>query len=93
MIMPTKEMILKARSINGLVKRYGTEELFSINVLVDEDTVFSFDCDEKIWRPWNTDSYWDLYESRMMLTVMRVLSSEEVIEIVGENNLRMSSAN
>ena len=93
MIAPTKEMILKAKSINGIVKRYGTEDLSSINVLVDEDTVFSFDCDERIFREWSSDSFWDLYESEIMLTVMRVLSPEQVIEIVGENNLGMSSAN
>ncbi len=86
MTNPTKDLILKAKDIVGIVRRYGTEDLSSINVLIDEDTVFSFDCDRKIWQPWNSDSYWDLYESRIMLTVMRPFSPEEAVRILEENN-------
>ncbi len=56
MTNPTKEIVLKARDIVGIVRRYGTEDLSIINVLIDEDTVFSFDCDRRIWEPWNSDS-------------------------------------
>ena len=81
---PTKEMVLKARDITGIVKRYGTEELASISVWIDEDMVFSFDCDQQVWRPWNSDSYWDLYESEIMLTVMRSFSPEKAVKILDE---------
>ena len=76
---PTRETILKARNITGIVKRYGTEELSSINVLLNEDMVFSFDCEKKTWHPWNSDSYWDLYESETMLTLMRSFSPEQAV--------------
>ena len=82
MTIPTKEMVLKARDIIGIVRRYGTEDLSIINVLIDEDTVFSFDCDRRIWGPWNSDSYWDLYESEIMLTVMRSFTPEQAVEIL-----------
>jgi len=86
MIIPTKEMVLVARDIVGIVRKYGTEDLSSINVLVDEDTVLSFNCEEKKWYPWNSDSYWDLYESEYMLTVMRSFSPEKAVEILENMN-------
>ncbi len=84
MMNPTMEMVLKARHIVGIVRRYGTEDLASINVLLSEDTVFSFECEEKKWYPWNSDSYWDLYESEFMLTVMRSFSPEQAVKILEE---------
>lgn len=93
MTYPTREMILKAQDITGIVRRYGTEELSSINVLIDEDTVFSYDCGNQVWHPWNSDSYWDLYESEIMLTVMRHLLPEKALEILKEKNAFMSSVN
>ena len=77
-------MVLKARNIVGIVRRYGTEELSSIIVLLNEDSVFSFDCEKKTWRPWNSDSYWDLYESETMLSVMRDFSPEQAVQILEE---------
>ena len=53
-------------------------------VWCDEDTVFSFDCEEKKWYPWNSDSYWELYESEIMLTVMRSFSPEQAVKILEE---------
>ena len=88
----TKEMVMKARDIVGIVKRYGTKDLASINVLLDEDTVFSYDCDKKIWQPWNSDSYWDLYESEIMMTVMRSFTPEKAVKILEDNNA-LSSVN
>ena len=93
MIIPTREMVLMARDIVGIVRKYGTEDLSSINVLVDEKTVFSFNCEEKKWNPWNSDSYWDLYESEYMLTVMRSFSSEKAVDILEGMNAFMSSVN
>ena len=86
MIIPTNEMVLVARDIVGIVREYGTEDLSSINVLVDEDTVLSFNCEEKKWYPRNSDSYWDLYESEYMLTVMRSFSPEKAVEILENMN-------
>jgi len=82
----TKKMVMKAKDIVGIVKRYGTEDLSSINVLLDEDKVFSYDCDKKIWQPWNSDSYWDLYESKIMMTVMRSFTPEKAVKILEEEN-------
>ena len=86
MTNPTKDLILKAKDIVGIVRRYGTEDLSSINVLIDDDTVFSFDCDKEFWRLWKSDSYWDLYESEIMLTVMRKFSPEKAVEILDAKN-------
>ncbi len=77
-------MVLKARNIVGIVRRYGTEELSSIIVLLNEDSVFSFDCEKKTWRPWNSDIYWDQYESETMLSVMRDFSPEQAVQILEE---------
>ena len=93
MMNPTREMVLKARDITGIVKRYGTEELSSINVLLDEDTVFSYNCDKQLWQEWNSDSYWDLYESEIMLTVMRSFKPEEAVRILEEKKAFRSSVN
>lgn len=93
MIIPTKEMVLVARDIVGIVTKYGTEDLSSINVLLDHDTAFTFDCEEKKWHPWNADSYWDLYESEVMLTVMRSFSPEKAVDILEGMNAFMSSVN
>ena len=68
---------IESRDIVGIVKRYGSEELASLNVLIDEDTVFSYACDKQIWQPWTSDSYWDLYESEIMLTVMKHFTPEK----------------
>ena len=86
MTIPTRKMVLVAGNIVGIVRRYGTEDLSSINVLLDEDTVFSFACEEKIWHPWNCNSYWDLYESEYMLTVMTSFSPEKAVEILENMN-------
>ena len=93
MIIPTKEMVLVARDIVGIVTKYGTEDLSSINVLLDHDTAFTFDCEEKKWHPWNGDSYWDLYESEYMLTVMRSFSPEKAVEMLEDMDAFMSSVN
>ena len=93
MTIPTRKMVLMAGNIVGIVRRYGTEDLSSINVLLDEDTVFSFACEEKIWHPWNSDSYWDLYESEYMLTVMTSFSPEKAVEILENMNAFLSSVN
>ena len=93
MIIPTKERVLVARDIVGIVTKYGTEDLSSINVLLDHDTAFTFDCEEKKWHPWNADSYWDLYESEVMLTVMRSFSPEKAVDILEGMNAFMSSVN
>ena len=93
MIIPTKEMVLVARDIVGIVTKYGTEDLSSINVLLDHDTAFTFDCEEKKWHPWNADSYWDLYESEVMLTVMRSFSPEKAVVILEGMNAFLSSVN
>ena len=79
--------------IVGIVKKYGTEHLSSINVLLDHDTAFTFDCEEKKWHPWNADSYWDLYESEVMLTVMRSFSPEKAVVILEGMNAFLSSVN
>ena len=93
MIIPTRKMVLRAKGIVGIVRRDGTEDLSSINVLLDHDTAFTFDCEEKKWHPWNADSYWDLYESEYMLTVMRSFSPELAVEILEEMNAFLSSVN
>ncbi len=93
MTIPTKEMVLMAGNIVGIVRRYGTEDLSSINVLLDHDTGFTFECEEKKWHSWNADSYWDLYESEYMLTVMRSFSPEKAVEILEDMNAFMSSVN
>ena len=82
MTIPTRKMVLRAKGIVGIVRRDGTEDLSSINVLLDHDTAFTFDCEEKKWHPWNGDSYWDLYESEYMLTVMRSFSPEKAVEML-----------
>ena len=84
MTNPTKELVLKAKGIVDIVRRYGTEDISCINVLINEDVVYSFDCEEKKWHPWNSDSYWDLYESEIMLTVMRSFSPEQAVKILEE---------
>ena len=48
--------------------------------------MLSFNCEEKKWYPWNSDSYWDLYESEYMLTVMRSFSPEKAVEILENMN-------
>jgi len=93
MIIPTRKMVLMAKDIVGIVRRYGTENLSSINVLLDHDTTFTFDCEKKKWHPWNADSYWDLYESEYMLTVMRSFSPEKAVDILEGMNAFMSSVN
>lgn len=93
MIIPTRKMVLTAKGIVGIVRRYGTEDLSSINVLLDHDTAFTFDCEEKKWHPWNADSYWDLYESEVMLTVMRSFSPEKAVVILEGMNAFLSSVN
>ena len=93
MIIPTRKMVLRAKGIVGIVRRDGTEDLSSINVLLDHDTAFTFDCEEKKWHPWNADSYWDLYESEVMLTVMRSFSPEKAVDILEGMNAFMSSVN
>ena len=93
MIIPTRKMVLRAKGIVGIVRRYGTEDLSSINVLLDHDTAFTFDCEEKKWHPWNANSYWDLYESECMLTVMRSFSPEKAVEILEGMNAFLSSVN
>lgn len=93
MIIPTRKMVLRAKGIVGSVRRYGTEDLSSINVLLDHDTAFTFDCEEKKWHPWNANSYWDLYESEYMLTVMRSFSPEKAVEILEGMNTFLSSVN
>ena len=55
MTNPTREMVLMAKDIVGIVRRYGIEDFSSINVLLDHDTAFTFDCEEKKWHPWNAD--------------------------------------
>ena len=45
MTIPTREIVLTAKDIVGIVRRYGTEDLSSINVLLDHDTAFTFDCE------------------------------------------------
>ena len=93
MIIPTREMVLIAKDIVGIVRRYGTEDFSSINVLLDHDTAFTFDCEEKKWHPWNANSYWDLYESEYMLTVMTSFSPEKAVEILEGMNAYLSSVN
>ena len=93
MIIPTRKMVLRAKGIVGIVRRYGTEDLSSINALLDHDTAFTFDCEEKKWHPWNADSYWDLYESEVMLTVMTSFSPEKAVEILEDMTAFMSSVN
>ena len=46
--------------------------------------LFSFDCEKNKWYPWNSDSYWDLYESEIMLTAMRNFSPEQAVKILEE---------
>ena len=93
MTIPTRKMVLRAKGIVGIVRRDGTEDLSSINVLLDHDTAFTFDCEEKKWHPWNADSYWDLYESEVMLTVMTSFSPEKAVEILEDMTAFMSSVN
>ena len=93
MTIPTREIVLTAKDIVGIVRRYGTEDLSSINVLLVHDTAFTFDCEEKKWHPWNGDSYWDLYESEYMLTVMRSFSPEKAVEMLEDMDAFMSSVN
>ena len=93
MTNPTREMVLMAKDIVGIVRRYGIEDFSSINVLLDHDTAFTFDCEEKKWHPWNADSYWDLYESEVMLTVMTSFSPEKAVEILEGMNAYLSSVN
>ena len=93
MIIPKREMVLMAKDIVGIVRRYGTEDLSIINVLLDHDTAFTFDCEEKKWHPWNANSYWDLYESEYMLTVMTSFSPEKAVEILEGMNAYLSSVN
>ena len=93
MTNPTREMVLMAKDIVGIVRRYGIEDFSSINVLLDHDTAFTFDCEEKKWHPWNAHGYWDLYESEYMLTVMRSFSPEKAVEILEGMNAYLSSVN
>ncbi len=93
MTIPTREMVLMARDIVGIVRKYGTVELSSIIVLLDHDTAFTFDCEEKKWHPWNADSYWDLYESEYMLTVKRSFCPEKAVTILENMNAFLSSVN
>ncbi len=93
MTILTKEMVLMAKDIVGIVRRYGTEDFSSIIVLLDHDAAYTFDCKEKKWHLWNADSYWDLYESEIMMTVMRSFSPEKAVEILGDMNAFMSSVN
>ena len=93
MTIPTKEMVLMAKYIVEIVRRYGTEDFSSIIVLLDHDTAFTFDCEEKKWHSWNADSYWDLYESEYMLTVMTSFSPEKAVEILEDMTAFMSSVN
>ena len=87
MTIPTREIVLTAKDIVGIVRRYGTEDLSSINVLLDHDTAFTFDCEEKKWHPWNGDSYWDLYESEYMLTGECWQEPSPYSEVYGNNPL------
>lgn len=84
--MITKEKILSARHITGIVRRYGSDELTSINVLFSEDEVLWFDCESKTWHERSSDSYWDLFESDFMLTVMKSFSPSEAVEILEKMN-------
>jgi len=84
--MITKEKILNAEDITGIIRRYGSDELSSINILLNEDEVFCFDCDSRSWHEWNSDSYWDLCESEVMLEVMKPLSPFEAAELLEKMN-------
>ena len=84
--MITKEMILTAYRITGIVKRYGSEELSTLYILLNDtdEEVQYFNCENAKWGLCSTESYWDLYESEIMMTVMRSFSPEEAIEILEE---------
>ena len=84
--MRRKEMILTAYRVTGIVKRYGSEELSTLYILLndtDEDVLY-FNGENGKWGLCSTDSYWGLYESEIMMTVMRSVSPEEAIEILEE---------
>ena len=82
----TKEKVLSAESVVGIVRQYGTEQLARLCILFDEDDVVYFDCENRVWHRWNSDFYWDLYESEIMLTVMRSFTPEEAVEILEKMN-------
>ena len=96
-MLVTREIVLAAEKCSGTVKKYGTEDLRVIHVLpkgsYENNDVLVFNVEDKAWHLWNQDSYWDLFESEMMLTVMRAFSNEEAVLILesfgafSENNL------
>ena len=82
----TREMVMAAKECTGLLRKYGSEELVEIMVLPEgtneETDVFCYDCEEYIWRQRSQDSYWDLFESSAMLTLMRAISNEDAASVL-----------
>ena len=84
----TKEMVMAAKECTGLLRKYGSEALVEIMVLsegpYEETDVLCYYCEKHKWGLKSQDSYWDMFESRIMLTVLKGLSNEEAVSLLDD---------
>ena len=84
----TREMVLQAEKCTGMQYSPSEKELRVIHVVPKdyEQPVLCFSCYERYWYPKSQDSYWDYWDSSLMLMQMQVFTNEKALELLEEMN-------
>ncbi len=85
----TTEMVLQAERCTGMQYSPSEKELRVIHVVPDgdyEQPVLCFYCDERYWKPKSQDSYWDYWDSSLMLAQIQIFTNEKALKLLEEMN-------
>ena len=87
MLRVTREDVQDAYKYYGMVERYGSDKTRTVFVLKTdryEESVLCYDVPSKKWYEKNRDSFYDYFESGIMLTVMQVFNEADAMKLLEE---------